>query len=340
MPCKQYRGKDEKGRAMRWLIWIVGILAVLWGGYWFVGSTALERAAVQWFADQPSLGRQASYSALNVRGFPSRFDMTIDGMRLADPASGYGWDAPFVQVLTLSYTPWHVILAFPNSQVLRTPAGSITLQSAKLQASVVVTPGTRLALDRTTMVGTELAATSSSGWSLAATELRFATRRDPSRDAAHQIGIEVSGLTPDPALIAALSGRSALPGVIERLRLDATATLTAPLDKYATAIHATEIVVKEASFVWGDLTATASGNLVADPTGRAEGRITLRLQNWRLLIPVLVAAGVVTPQVAPTVENMMATLASPDPTLLEIPLVFARGRVSLGPLPIGQAPLL
>ncbi len=330
---------DEKGRAMRWMIWVVGGLAVLWGGYWFAGSTALERATVQWFADQPAQGRVASYSSLGVDGFPNRFDLTINDLHLADPASGYGWDAPFVQVLTLSYTPWHVIAALPDSQTLHTPTGDIALQSAKLQASVIVTPGTALALDRTTLVGSTLAATGQ-GWTLGAAELRLATRRDPSRDAAHQIGAEVLGLTPDPALMAVLGTTSPLPGVIDRLHLDATATLTAPLDRYATDIHASEIVVKDLSMLWGDLAITTSGTLTADATGRAAGRLTLRVENWRRLIPVLVGTGMVDAGVAPTVENMMAALAKPGATVLEIPLTFAKGRISLGPLPIGIAPLM
>ncbi|MES2665838.1 MAG: DUF2125 domain-containing protein [Pseudomonadota bacterium] len=324
---------------MRWMIWVVAILAMLWGGYWVVGSTALERAAVQWFADQPAQGREASYSALTVEGFPSRFDMTITDPRLADPATGFGWDAPFVQLLTLSYTPWHMIAALPNSQSFRTPAGTITLQSDKMQASVIVTPGPRLALDRTTLLGTGLAA-SGPGWSLAARELRLATRIDASGPNAHQIGVEVLDLTPDTALSAALTEASPLPALIGRLRLDATARLTTPLDRFATDIQATEITVKDASIVWGDLSGTASGKLVAGAGGRAEGRIDLRLQNWRLLIPVLVATGAVTPDLAPTVENMLAALAGDDPANLQVPLTFAKGRISLGPLPVGIAPMM
>ena len=324
---------------MRWMIGVVCGLAVLWGGYWFVGSTALERATAQWFADQPAQGREASYSSLAVDGFPSRFDMTITDVHLADPASGFGWDAPFVQILTLSYTPWHVIAALPNSQTMRSPAGDITVQSAKLQASVVVIPGPGLALDHITLVGSTLAA-DGPGWSLGAAEMRLASRRDPSRDDAHQIGVEVLGLTPDPALITALGQMSPLPRNVDRLHLDATATLTAPLDRYTTSVHTTEIVVKEALMVWGDLTLNASGTLVAGTDGRATGRIVVTAENWRLLIPVMVAAGVVDAGVAPTVENMMAALAKPGATALELPITFANGRISLGPLPIGIAPLM
>ena len=35
---------------MRVILWVVLALGVLWGGYWFVGSNAVEKAAVDGFA--------------------------------------------------------------------------------------------------------------------------------------------------------------------------------------------------------------------------------------------------------------------------------------------------
>jgi hypothetical protein len=50
--------------------------------------------------------------------------------------------------------------------------------------------------------------------------------------------------------------------------------------------------------------------------------------------------GLVQPEVAPTVERMMETMAasSGDPQVLDLPLKFSSGRMSLGPLPLGPAP--
>ena len=82
--------------------------------------------------------------------------------------------------------------------------------------------------------------------------------------------------------------------------------------------------------------------MIANAEGLAEGRIELRLSNWRKAIPVAVALGLVTPEVAPTWENVFAVLSeqSASPEDLDLPLVFQRGRMSLGPLPLGPAPRL
>ena len=92
---------------MRGLIWLTVILAGLWGGWWLVGSRGVEAAARGWFDAEVAQGRVATYETLAVRGFPSRFDVTVTAPRLSDPARGIGWQAPFVQVFSLSYKPWH-----------------------------------------------------------------------------------------------------------------------------------------------------------------------------------------------------------------------------------------
>ncbi|MDZ4134328.1 MAG: DUF2125 domain-containing protein, partial [Paracoccaceae bacterium] len=111
---------------MRVLLAVVLGLAMLWGGYWFVGARALEQGGAAWFADQTAQGRIAMRDSFGVRGFPNRFDLTVEGLRLADPATGYGWQAPFVQIFSLTYKPWHIIAALPPEQQFQTPGQAIT----------------------------------------------------------------------------------------------------------------------------------------------------------------------------------------------------------------------
>jgi hypothetical protein len=147
------------------------------------------------------------------------------------------------------------------------------------------------------------------------------------------------GIGPDPSVTAALPD---FPETVEKLRLDAIVTLTAPLDRMAGRSHPRpiQLEVKEAQLVWGSLVLFGSGTIAAAADGLAEGRIALRLTNWRDAIPLAVAAGLIKPEVAPTLANMFALLAgqSGKPEDLDLPLVFANGRMSLGPLPLGPAP--
>lgn len=329
---------------MRVMLAVVLGLALLWGGYWFVGSATLERSAEAWFAGQAAQGRIATRDSLGVRGFPNRFDLTVEGVHLADLASGLGWQAPFIQIFSLTYKPWHVIAALPHEQQFQTPQQDITLTSKKLQASLIVEPGAALTLDRIAMVGEGLAARSSRGWQLAAATARLATRQAVGLPNAHEIGLDVTDLALDPALMAALAGRSTLPAQVAVTRIDAIATFSGPIDRFATTARPAllGIDLREARLRWGDLTLFGKGQVRVGPDGLASGRIDLRLENWRMALLPAVALGLITPEVAPTVERAMEALAgqSPNPDVLDLPLIFAAGRASLGPIPLGPAPRL
>lgn len=325
---------------MRALLWIATVLVVLWSGYWFVGKTTVERGFEAFVQAAPESGLTVSQAGYRVAGFPNRFDLTVTDPRVTDQRSEIRWEAPFVQVFSLSYRPWHVIAAFAPQQTIRTVVEDITLQSGKLQASVVVSPNTALTLDRATVVGDDITATSSLGWVLAAQTLRFATRSDPSLTNTYDIGLELLNLSPDPALAARLPD---LPPQIALARVNANATLSAPLDRFAGEARPglTALSLREAVVTWGALSLSAKGDLrVVD--GLPEGRIALRATGWRNLVVMATSMGLITPDFAPTMTNMMQAVAgaSGDPDVLEMPLIFEGGQMLLGPLPLGPAPRL
>lgn len=325
---------------MRLLLWISIFLAAIWSGYWYIGQSAFERGAEAFFQQAQSQGLVAQNNGLSIHGYPNRFDLTVTEPKIGDPRRGLEWSGPFIQILTLSYTPWHVIAAFPPTQVVTTPLEDITITSDKLQASVVVSPTPDLPLVRTAFVGSKLAFASTRNWSVTAEEIRFATRADPSIANAHDIGLEVKSLTPDPTIAALMPD---LPATIALIRLDALASLSAPIDRHSgeTRPTLTALSIKEGIFNWGALSVFAKGDLDV-VSGYPAGRITIRIEGWRNLVTLAVAVGAVQPDVSPTVERMLETMATSagNPEVLELPLIFANGRMSLGPLPLGPAPRL
>lgn len=327
---------------MRWLLWIVLGAAVIWGGLWFAGARTLERAVRDGLA---RLTPFAEAGDVAVAGFPNRLDLTLSEPRLADPATGAEWSAPFVQVLSLAYRPWHVIAVLPPEQRVRLPDGrDLALASDSLRASVVVTPGGGLALDRITLVGQGLRLVlAPAGGTLRADDLRLATRRDADQPLRHELGIEVAGFLPDPAFRAAFpSGRPAPEGAAA-LRLDAFVTLTAPLDRFAadTRPSVRALDLADLALNWDEIRLTGKGQVVADAKGRAEGKVDLVLDGWPQALDVAVAAGALQPGVAETWAAFARQLADPaKPDRLALPLVMAGGWMTLGPLPMGRAPRL
>ena len=104
---------------MKFLLGLVTALAVLYGGYWFVGQRAVERGAAAAFDQMAADGWEATHAGISTIGFPSRFDTTVTAPRLVDMATGVGWEAPWIQVFALSYLPNEVIALFPEEQAIR-----------------------------------------------------------------------------------------------------------------------------------------------------------------------------------------------------------------------------
>lgn len=329
---------------MRKLIWLVVVLFGLWGGWWFVGSSAEERGVRAFFAAERAAGRVADYSSLGVAGFPNRFDLTVNDIALGDPAGGVTWRAPFAQVLALSYNPYHFILALPHRQEIETPEGSFTLSSERMEASVRFVPGVGFALAEAVAVVQAPGLASSLGWQASARELRLASRRAAGRPLAQEIGLQIDQIAPDAALKAMLDPSGSLPAAAGQLYLDAVAEFDAPIDRHVAGRppRLTDLAIKDAHFVWGPVRLSAKGGVTVGADGLPEGRVQIEAKDWRAVVDLAVGLGLLRPEIAPTVRNMLAELAAgtADPDRVELPLSFQKGWMSIGPLPLGPAPRL
>jgi hypothetical protein len=337
---------------MRKLLFLLLAGSALWSGYWYVGSNAVRDGVEGWFADAGAQGLVAEKAGLSVSGFPNRFDLTIDGVRLADPGSGAGWQAPFVQVFAMTWKPWHIIAAFPPEQQVFIPDDVITVASQDLKASLRARPSTDLPLAEVRLAGASLALTAQQGWTLGLGEFTLGLRADPALgDAGYELGFDLAPLTPDPGFVTAVKAvtipdlpPSDLPDVIESLWGSIYLSFSSPLNRHAGEArpHLRRVEVNQLNFAWGSLAATAMGVVEADDQGYAAGRITVEVTNWDRLPAVLVAAGIVKPEVAPTIARGMQALAaqSPDLTVLSLTLVLEDGQMSFGPFPLGPAPLM
>jgi hypothetical protein len=329
---------------MRKLLVLLILGSVLWSGYWFAGSTALRQGVEGWFAQAASRGITAERTGLGVAGFPNRFDLTVEGLRLSDPASGTGWQAPFAQVFAMTWKPWHVIAAFPPDQVVTLPGQDVALQSDGLRASLRARPSSDLPLAMAVVESGPVTARSTLGWSVAADRAVLSLGAASGIENGYDIAVDIAGLAPDPALVARFAPEGGLPPALAAIKLRATARLTAPLDRHLGAAppRLQVLDVTETLVTWGDVLLAAQGSLAPDDEGYAAGRIQISVTNWRRILPVLVASGAVRPELVQTVETMLDGLArqSGDPEVLKLPLILEDGWAALGPLPLGPAPLL
>ena len=328
---------------MRKLLFLLVLATLLWSGYWFAGSSVLRQGAEDWFANAAARGLTAEKTNLTVAGFPNRFDLTVEGLRLSSPASGLEWQAPFAQVFAMTWKPWHIIAALPPDQTVTLPGQTVTVTSSGLLASLRARPSPDLPLAMLVAEADSLSARSSQGWTLAADRSVISLAAVPESASDYLLSVDIANLAPDPARLRDLLPNGDLPPALAVTKLRATVTLAAPLDRHlrgdpqVLALDLTETLVS-----WGDVLLAAQGRIAPDDQGYAAGRIEISLTNWRRILPLMVATGAVQPELAPTVETMLAGMAQQtgDPEVLKLPLVLEGGWMSLGPVPLGPAPLL
>lgn len=325
---------------MRWLLGAVLVVGALWSGAWFTASRLVhDRLA----AALTSLEPQVGVAGFGLAGFPNRFDVTFDRPSAVTPDGRVAWSAPFLQVLTLAYRPWHVIVAFPPAQRLDWPDGGADITAdGPLRASLVLRPAAGLPFARAQLSGTALALRPLTGRPFALSAMQAAAEADPADPRRLRLGLEMFGLTPDPAALAALPARSPLPPAAERLFLDATLVLSAPLALDAPEPRLAAVEVAGLSLDWGPIALTGSGRIEPDPQGLAQGTLDLRLEGWQAALDAAVALGTLTPGVAETWAEFARrwSAAAGSGATLQMPLVLREGRVSLGPIPLGPAPRL
>jgi hypothetical protein len=330
---------------MRRILLLALALAAVWGGYWWSGATAMERGLRGWLDARAAEGWTASYDAVETRGFPSRFDTSFRGLALSPPGAAWEWRAPEFQTLMLSYAPNRAVAAWPGPQTVATPAGDVVLEGERMRASVRLGVAASLPLQEFRAVAEALRVRGDPGWTLTAEEASLAVAVTPAAPNGQRLGVRLTGLRAPPAVRARIDPEGAMPEALDGLHLDADLGFDAPWDRHAledTPPRLTEIGLRDASFSWGALALVASGDVEIGPDGVPEGRIDVRVEEWRLLLDLMRALGLLGERALPLAEGAMGVLAglSPQEDVVEAPLSFQNGFVSLGPIPLGPAPRL
>lgn len=332
---------------MRKLLAVILIAMAGWSGYWFVAAQSAKSGFAAWFEDRRADGWVAEYGTLTVRGYPNRIDTVFDALTLADPETGLAWDAPTFRLFALSYRPNHVIAVWPPDQTLATPLEKLRLTNRDMRASLVLESDTDLALRRTTLTAEDLAITRIDTQETTAIAALTLAAEKVAVDAAprYRLGVQADGLAPSLPWRAQLDPRDALPDRFEALRADFFVTFDKPWNRSAIEEARPQpgrIEVRLAEARWGKLELQLAGELSVDKAGQPDGTLMIKARNWRDILQLAVNSGALGEGFASTLEDGLSLVAglAGNPQTLDIPLDFRRGRVFLGPVPLGPAPVI
>jgi hypothetical protein len=328
---------------MRRLLVLLTVIAAVFTGYWFTVARGVEGGLRSWFAARASEGWVAEYAGLSTSGFPARFDTVLTDVTLADPRTGVAWTAPRFAIEAAAFKPHRITARWPAEQSVASPWERITVTSERFDAGIAFVPGTRLEVSaiEANLAGVGLASTL--GWNASFAVGGLSATAIDGRENAYDLRFEATGVSLPAEVRRSLDPARLLPEVMEGMVADAQVSFDAPWDRFAIEQARPQITALDLSELraqWGGIEVRAAGAVTVDASGVPEGRITVKVVNWRDLLQVARNAGLLPEPLMPTIERAFGILAglSGPPDTLDAPLTFANGIVSFGPLPLGPAP--
>jgi hypothetical protein len=310
---------------MRTFVFAMAVLVTLLSGAWFVVASQVETRAEAALADLEARGWQVDYAGLATTGFPSRFDTTVTRLRLASRDGRLIWETPSLRLYAASYRPNRVVALWPQDQTLAVAGQTLTISAQGLRASATAGLSADLPLDQATMGSGLTAVDAKAGWGIGMD--RLVVTADRTGPAGYDLFMEAEGLRP-----AAFSANIGL------LRLDAQVALDAPVMlRNGVAARVQGLTLRELRLAQGDVALTGSGSLAPDAQGYLAGTITLAAENWRGLLDLLQAAGLLLADQRVFAEGALEELAQGG-NRIEVPVTFANGRIEALGLVLLDAP--
>lgn len=349
-------------RLAKWGIGLFLTVAVIWSVGWVLLAETAKRQTIAWFEAQALSGRMAGHAGVSVSGFPFRLDLVVTDPYLANPFTGQSWAAPGARLSARGIAPLELRtdLAERHTFLLGGAVGApeVVEVTGRDMTAALRLAGPDLALAGLGLEADEVTARGRSGWGVALAGLDVAlTPDDDAAAALLHLRADARELALDAATLAVLgpedrsaAGPAEGPGpvaaglTLDTLGLVARLTLDAPVDRHlAGPPNLREIALEDLRMVMGTAELRGSGVLAVAPDGLPEGRIDLRLRDWRGVLARAVELGLLHPEIGQTWVNMFAMLSETAPDGAEtvaLPLTFRAGVMRLGPLPIGPAPVL
>jgi hypothetical protein len=325
---------------MRKLIWIISVIFALWSGYWVIGAYKTEKTLLETLEKYKTLGWAIDFSKLKVRGFPNRFDTTIENLNIISPEDNIGWSTPYFQILSLSYKPNHLIAIWPKEHELKIANNILSIRNKKMQSSLIFKDLLFSEIDRIVLTTEDLQLLSSEKVILNTNALNIALRQDQLFDDAYEIGVSVknfflpsfTNVHSDTLNITPLTL-----GLSVKIHLSKKTNFSA--NSYQ-GLRLTEININQADLSSNLFAVMLKGNIDINQTGTPSGRIDIQIENLRELMLQAININLLASYDLDEIIkglNFISKLSG-DPKSLEFSIKIQEGKMFIGPIPVGQIP--
>ena len=116
---------------------VVGILAAAaaYSAFWVWSARDVRGQVDRTVAEMRAAGIEVEYDRMKLRGFPSRLDLTLEGVSVTSP-DGLRIEAALVQGLQTVWQRKQWILVFPSRIDVTQAGGDVTIQPDRMRASL------------------------------------------------------------------------------------------------------------------------------------------------------------------------------------------------------------
>jgi hypothetical protein len=322
---------------MRILLWTISFIILSWSAYWVIGAKSIKSELSESIQKFNSGDWSIEYSDAIVKGFPYRFDVTINNLRVKNKKDYLTWTLPYFQILSLSYSPKNLILVWPKEQELKTKTKTINLTSNKMLASIERTNIRSYDISKFILEVEGAIVKSSQDLVIRSKSLILAIDKLKVETAAYKFGLRSTELSIQPSdhrfygLVGLFNTNSLNLNINADVYLDTLMGVTKKQD-YP---KITKLNLKEISINSKDFILTAMGNLETDIQGSPEGDIQLKISDWKQLLSNIKKTGIN----KKIIESLRVfSILSGNQNNLTLELTLKERKLLLGPLLLGSIP--
>ena len=320
---------------------LAAIVALLISGLWAAAATGVRYGYTRVIEIGATDGLTAMADALSISGFPLRIDAALTRPALGDAAAGWAWRGESLALSAALWQPTRLRLDAPGGHSVETGEQTVTLHSERLRAQIHVSASTSPRLRDVRLSTEAVEAVSAAGWRLALGSGDLHVEHAATDDAPHRyrVGLAGAGLGLPADTLRRLDSDGHLPPAIRAMAAAAYVTLDRPLDMatlQAGAARPDRIEIEDLSLDWGTLALAANGTLQVGPGGAVTGEVEVTATNWRQLIGLAAAAGLIRAEARQTIVGALAPLAArnDDPATLRTEISLRADGVYVWPVPV------
>jgi len=330
---------------MRRLIGWLGVLALLWSGWWALASWGVSHGLTIAVEELRAQGWQADVGETQQAGFPLTLRADLSAVRLRAPLSGIALSLPSLGISAPAYWPGDVTLRLPQERLhLDLTQQKVSGRFERGRAQINLNPGIDLQLQRLGFDSGSWQIEAPGGTIASASDLSLKMVQSAGDPLVYDLALVSTAFAPGNLLRRALSLPPDWPVVFSTLAADLSVGFDRPLDRAALTgprPHPRAVLVRQADAEWGALQITATADLSISARGVPEGVATLRIREWELLMDLAQKAAGSEDQPG-QMNFMLRALANMDgdPTTMVVDVAFRDGAMFLGPIALGPAPRL